>query len=116
MGYNVRYIINKRYHILGTHDFQTTEFTDCNYIQALLYYRKGEGYICEIRPVGRYIERGILVTVTNHNYPGIEKCTVPCSRRSKKREEEAIFDFKCNLFVRIIRELGYDIDSTWIWE
>lgn len=109
------------FHIKGKPDNTTRDqnVTD-NYIMADLDYVKGRGYAWSIRPIGQYtagndkygyyLMNRLTVYVLKDNKEIYKEILVPCSRRSKTKEREAIELFDSNVVSAIIHRLGYDVD------
>lgn len=88
--------MKKYYHVVGKPTSKECNGS-CydNYIQVRTDYKKGRGYVLTIEKVGKYYtdDCGELLTTSfslmgdPNNY--YRSCIVPCTRRSKKKEEEA---------------------------
>lgn len=117
------YIKEKYFHIKGTPDKTTTDNgVKRNYIYTTLEYIKGIGYTWSIRPTGRYtwkdekygdtVMNVISYGLLSKNNPEIwRECLIPCGRRSKLKEREAVELFDNNVVSAVTDRLGYTIDD-----
>ena len=112
------------FHVKGTPLNTTTDMNvKKNYIMANLDYTKGKGYTWSIRPIGQYtikddkfgdavmnvISFGLFSESPDEIY---KECLVPCQRRGKAKEKEAIEYFDSNILSAITNRLGYDIERS----
>lgn len=91
-----------------------------NYIMADLDYVKGRGYAWSIRPIGQYtagddkygyyLMNRLTVYILKDNEEIYKEIIVPCSRRGKAKEREAIELFNCNVYSAIKHRLKYDVE------
>ncbi len=86
--------MEKYYHIVGepTSKEANSSVTD-NYLRVSIRFTKGKGYELSIRKAGKFCIEGaemvsipMCITKADEAYLS---CIVPCSRRSKKRKQEA---------------------------
>ena len=113
------YIKEKYFHIKGTpKEDEVFSTVTNNYVNAVLGYDKGKGYYWRISRSGKYTLRSneygdsvMCCFRLSDPSPSLYELLVPCGRRSKAKEREAVELFDNNIVSAITDRLGYTIDD-----
>lgn len=113
------YIKEKYFHIKGTpKEDEVFSTVTNNYVHAVLGYDKGKGYYWRISRSGKYTLRSneygdsvMCCFRLSDPSPSLYELLVPCGRRGKAKEREAVELFDNNVVSAITDRLGYDIEE-----